>query len=240
MQKIRCIAVDDELLALDIIVDYISKLPFLQLVHSGTDALEALQLVQNGQVDLVFLDIQMPQLNGLQFMKIIGNKARVILTTAYPQYALDGYEHNVVDYLLKPVAFDRFYKAVEKVLAVIQPGALPTPADKAITPALPDFIFVKTDSKMVKIMLGDILYVEGLKDYLAIQTTTGKIITLQNMKRMEAILPYPAFMRVHKSYIVSLARIDTIERNRLFIGNEVIPVGDTYRDAFFRQIEQRH
>lgn len=240
MQKIRCIAVDDELLALDIIVDYISKLPFLQMVHSGTDALEALQLVQNGQVDLVFLDIQMPQLNGLQFMKIIGNKARVILTTAYPQYALDGYEHNVVDYLLKPVAFDRFYKAVEKVLSVIQPGVLPAPADKAVTPALPDFIFVKTDSKMVKVMLGDILYVEGLKDYLAIQTVAGKIITLQNMKRMEAILPYPAFMRVHKSYIVSLARIDTIERNRLFIGTEVIPVGDTYRDAFFRQIEQRH
>ncbi|ASZ11520.1 LytTR family DNA-binding domain-containing protein [Chitinophaga pendula] len=239
MQKIRCIAVDDELLALDIIVDYISKLPFLQLIHSGTDALEALQLVQNGQIDLVFLDIQMPQLSGLQFMKIIGNKARVILTTAYPQYALDGYEHNVVDYLLKPVAFDRFYKAVEKAMSAIQPGIVPSPAEKPATPILPDFIFVKTDSKMVKVMLADILYVEGLKDYLALQTTTDKIITLQNMKRMETILPYPAFMRVHKSYIVSLARIDTIERNRLFIHNEVIPIGDTYRDAFFRQIEQR-
>lgn len=238
MQTLRCIAVDDELLALDIVTDYIRKTPFLELVYSTNNVLDALQFVEGGGADLVFLDIQMPQLNGLQFMKIIHGKARVILTTAYPQYALDGYEHDVVDYLLKPIAYDRFYKASQKALAAIRPSQ-PVPVAEKQASDTPGFIFVKTDNKMVKVQLSDILYVEGLKDYIAIQTGTEKIITLQNMKRMEKILPAPRFMRVHKSYIVSLEKTDTIERNRIFIGREVIPIGDTYRDAFFQVVEGR-
>ncbi|WP_295121821.1 LytTR family DNA-binding domain-containing protein [uncultured Chitinophaga sp.] len=238
MQKLRCIAVDDELLALDVITDYIRKTPFLELVYSTNQVLDALQFVESGGADLVFLDIQMPQLNGLQFMKIIHGKARVILTTAYPQYALDGYEHDVVDYLLKPIAYERFYKAAQKAVTLISPSQ-PMPVAEKTSTDIPNFIFVKTDNKMVKVQLSDILFVEGLKDYIAIQTTTEKIITLQNMKRMEKILPAPRFMRVHKSYIVSLEKTDTIERNRIFIGKEVIPIGDTYRDAFFQLIEGR-
>lgn len=238
MQKLRCIAVDDELLALDVITDYIRKTPFLELVYSTNQVLDALQFVESGGADLVFLDIQMPQLNGLQFMKIIHGKARVILTTAYPQYALDGYEHDVVDYLLKPIAYERFYKAAQKAVTLFSPSQ-PMPVAEKTSTDIPNFIFVKTDNKMVKVQLSDILFVEGLKDYIAIQTTTEKIITLQNMKRMEKILPAPRFMRVHKSYIVSLEKTDTIERNRIFIGKEVIPIGDTYRDAFFQLVEGR-
>jgi two-component system, LytTR family, response regulator len=237
MQTLRCIAIDDEQLALEVIIDYVRKTPFLELVFSTTNVLEALPHVESGNVDLVFLDIQMPQLNGLQFMKIIHGKARVVLTTAYEQYALEGYEHDVVDYLLKPIAYDRFYKAAQKALGVIRP-AQPLPIAEKATET-PGYIFVKTDNKMVKIQLADILYVEGLKDYIAIQTTTEKIITLQNMKRMELILPSPRFMRVHKSYIVSLEKTDTIERNRIFIGKDVLPIGDTYRDALFQVIEGR-
>lgn len=235
MQKLRCIAIDDELLALDVMEDYIRKVPFLELVQTCSNVLEALPLVENGGADLIFLDIQMPQLNGMQFMRLIQGKARTILTTAYPQYALDSYDHNVIDYLLKPIAFDRFYKASQKAMEIIlhrQAGLLP---DKPPTEP-PAFIFVKTDSRMVKVMLSEILYVEGLKDYIAIHTATDKIITLQNMKKMEQILPLPRFARVHKSYLIALEKIDSIERNRLFIGTDVIPVGDTYREAFFSLI----
>jgi len=238
MQKLRCIAIDDELLALDVITDYIHKTPFLELVYSTSQVLDALPLVESGGADLVFLDIQMPQLNGLQFMKIIHGKALVIFTTAYPQYALDGYEHDVLDYLLKPVAYERFYKAAQKALSAIRPSQPLTAYEKPAA-ELPNFIFVKTDNKMVKVQLSDILFVEGLKDYIAIQTTAEKIITLQNMKRMEKILPASRFVRVHKSYIVSLEKTDTIERNRIFIGDHIIPIGDTYREPFFQLIEGR-
>ncbi len=237
MQNIRCIAIDDELLALDVMADYIQKVPFLELVRTFDNVLEALPLVESGQVDLVFLDIQMPQLTGMQFLRLIHGKVRTILTTAYPQYALDSYDHDVIDYLLKPIAFDRFYKSVQKAAAILRPHQAALIAERTIPADPPAFIFVKTDSRMVKVMLSEILYVEGLKDYIAIHTPAEKIITLQNMKRMEVILPPPRFARVHKSYLVSLEKIDSIERNRLFIGEDVIPVGETYRDAFFRLIE---
>ncbi|RPD38743.1 LytR/AlgR family response regulator transcription factor [Chitinophaga barathri] len=236
MQKIRCIAIDDELLALDVMEDYIRKIPFLELCGTYQHVLEALPAIERGEVELVFLDIQMPQLTGLQFMRLIHGKARAILTTAYSQYAVDSYEHEAIDYLMKPIAFDRFYKSAQKALALIRPQQSEFPQEKAPT-EIPPFIFVKTDSKMVKVMLSEIRYVEGLKDYVAIHTLTDTIITLQNMKRMESILPLPHFARVHKSYLVALEKIDSIERNRLFVGPDVIPVGDTYREAFFQLIE---
>jgi len=250
MTKLKCIAVDDEPLALDIIEDYVSKVPFLELVKRTENAIEGLQLVQAGGIDLVFLDIQMPDLTGIQFLKIANNKASYILTTAYSQYALESYDLNVSDYLLKPIAFDRFYKAVEKVHNQQKNNAEPVLAPPApvVTPSAPagqaqpvqDFIFVKTEHKIQKIELDDILYIEGLKDYISIFTKGERVITLQNMKKMEETLPYTQFIRVHKSYIIALDKIESIERSRITICGKIIPIGDTYRDEFFKRIENNN
>lgn len=242
---IRCLVVDDEPLALHILEDYISKMPFLQLVKATTNPIEALTMVQAAEADLVFLDVQMPELTGIQFLKIANGKAKVILTTAYPQYALEGYELDVVDYLLKPIAFDRFFKSVQKAQTIIQPvvakpqvvlQAEPVQQDDFST----DFIFVKTEHKIQKVYLHDIMFIEGLKDYISIFTSAERIITLQGMKKMEDALPEKHFVRVHKSYIVALNKIDSIERSRIQIGDKIIPVGDTYRDEFFKMIENKN
>lgn len=239
---IKCLVVDDEPLALNILEDYISKVPFLQLIKATTNSIEALTIVQEGGIDLVFLDVQMPELTGIQFLKIANGKAKVILTTAYPQYALEGYELDVVDYLLKPIAFERFYKSVQKAQGIIRPAAItqlvaePQQQDDFMS----DFIFVKTEHKIQKVYLHDILFIEGLKDYISIFTPTERIITLQNMKKMEDALPEKHFIRVHKSYIVSINKIDSIERSRIFIGDKVIPVGDTYREDFFKIVDDKN
>jgi two-component system LytT family response regulator len=252
--NLNCIIVDDEPLALDILEDYISKVPFLTLVKRCENPIEALQLVQAGGINLVFLDVQMPELTGIQFLKIAGTKCHYILTTAYPQYALESYDLNVADYLLKPIAFDRFYKAVEKVSNLIKPiengnnipqGFLSTPsvAPPVVAPPsnpIQDFIFVKTEHKIQKIHLNDILYIEGLKDYISIFTKTERVITLQSMKKMEETLPNIQFIRVHKSYIIAIDKIESIERSRIRIGDKTIPIGDTYRDEFFRVIGNKN
>ena len=243
---IRCIIVDDEPLALHILEDYMSKIPFLQLIKSTTNPIEALTLVQEGNVDLVFLDVQMPELTGIQFLRIANGKAKVILTTAYSQYALEGYELDVIDYLLKPIAFDRFFKSVQKAQTVLQPAAAkqiivePVQPQKPQQDFLSDFIFVKTEHKIQKVYLNDILFIEGLKDYISIFTPAERIITLQNMKKMEDALPAKHFIRVHKSYIVSINKIDSIERSRICIGDKIIPVGDTYREEFFKIIDGKN
>ena len=236
---IRCLVVDDEPLALDILEDYIRKVPFLTLVKTTTSAIEGLSLVQSDAIDLVFLDVQMPELTGIQFLKIINGKCDVILTTAYSQYALDGYDLDVVDYLLKPIAFDRFYKAAQKVLQNNGNGHQ-APQEQAPASNSHDFIFVKTEHKIQKIYVDDILYIEGLKDYISIFTKTERIITLQNMKKMEESLPAKSFIRVHKSYIVAVSKIESIERSRIQIGEKSIPIGDTYREHFFKQIEDKN
>src|ERR1700688_3362908 len=239
---IRCLIVDDEPLALHILEDYMSKIPFLQLIKATTNPIEALTLVQTGNVDLVFLDVQMPVLTGIQFLRISNGKAKVILTTAYSQYALEGYELDVIDYLLKPIAFDRFFKAVQKAQAIIQPSAKTEIKMEAAPQSdfLSDFIFVKTEHKIQKVYLNDILFIEGLKDYISIFTPAERIITLQNMKKMEDALPEKHFIRVHKSYIVSINKIDSIERSRICIRDKIIPVGDTYREEFFKIIDGKN
>ncbi|MFI5139618.1 MAG: LytR/AlgR family response regulator transcription factor [Sphingobacteriales bacterium] len=244
---IRCLIVDDEPLALHILEDYISKIPFLQLVKATTNPIEALTIVQEKGADLVFLDVQMPELSGIQFLRISNGKAKVILTTAYPQYALEGYELDVIDYLLKPIAFERFFKAVQKAQTILQPtvtvGAATLQTEQAQQPRqdfLSDFIFVKTEHKIQKVYLNDILFIEGLKDYISIFTPAERIITLQNMKKMEDALPVKHFIRVHKSYIVSINKIDSIERSRIFIGDKIIPVGDTYREEFFKIVDGKN
>lgn len=231
---ISCLVIDDEPLALDILVDYIAKIPSLKLIKTFENPLDALTLISQTKIDLVFLDVQMPQLTGIQFSTIINGKCKVILTTAYTQYAVDGFNLDVVDYLLKPIAFERFYKSVQKFL-VSQPYIQPN-SSLLNKPENSEYIFVKTENKLQKIYTNQINYIEGLKDYISIYTPTERIITLQNMKKMEEILPTQNFIRVHKSYIIAINKIESIEKNRITIGDKIIPIGDTYRDIFFERI----
>lgn len=233
--------VDDEPLALKLMADYVQKTPFFSLKEQTSNPMRAMELVQQGEVDLLFLDIQMPELTGLQLMKIIGHKCKVILTTAYADYALDGYEFDVIDYLLKPVTFDRFLVAAHKAkerLSTEPAVVIQTPATTATipTPAPASYIFVKTEYKIQKIDLSDILYMEGLRDYIAIHTTTGKILTLQSMRSFQEQLPESHFMRVHKSYLVALDKIQFIERNRIVIAGNYIPIGETYQEQFQQKL----
>lgn len=238
MDILRCIIVDDEPLPLELLTDYIGKTPFLELAGAYTNPMEALAAAQASQIDLVFLDIQMPELNGLQFIPLLREKSRVILTTAYRHFALDGYDLNVIDYLLKPIPFDRFLKAATKALHTARPVALPDAPSDITTNAT--YLFVKSDYKLQKVDMEDILFIEGLKEYIAIHTTRGKVVTLQNVKKMEAILPAANFIRVHKSFIVAIDKIDTIERSRIYVKDAVIPIGDLYRDAFFSAIQRNN
>jgi DNA-binding LytR/AlgR family response regulator len=242
---LRCIAVDDEAYATRLLAAYIQKIPTLTLAGTTTDPLEALQWVQEGRADLVFLDIQMPELTGLQFLKVCGSRVKVILTTAYPEYALQGYEYDVVDYLLKPIAFDRFLRAVQKAQALLPaaPPALapPPPPPAGPPPAAPDYLFVKGDSKnkYLKLRYADILYVEGLKNYVSLVVPGQRIITYLTLRELEAQLPRPPFVRVHKSFIISLDHLRMVEGNTLLVGTERITVGETYREDFFRLIREK-
>ncbi len=247
---IRCLAVDDEAYATKIIADYIGKIPFLELVGTTTNAIEALTQVQQGDIDLVFLDIQMPDLTGIQFLKLCGSKCKVILTTAYPEYALDGYEHDVIDYLLKPIAFDRFLKAANKAHAQIMPvktasaaTSPPSNIESAIASAgaANDYMFIKGESKnkFLKVNYDDILYIEGLKNYVSLFTAGQRMVTYQTLRELETQLPQPPFYRVHKSYIISVDKIRMVDGNQVYIGEQPIPIGETYRDEFLKMIREQ-
>jgi DNA-binding LytR/AlgR family response regulator len=238
---IRCLVVDDEAYATKIIADYIRKVPYLQLVGTTTHAIEALSTVQQGGIDLVFLDIQMPELTGIQFMKISGNKCKIILTTAYPEYALEGFEHDVIDYLLKPVAFDRFLKATQKAWNLLDADKDEDVGDKAAVKADPvpvDYMFIKGESKnkFLKVDYKDILFIEGLKNYVSVYTPGQRIVTYQTLRDLETALPQPPFIRVHRSYILSIDKIRMVDGNIVYIGDHSIPIGETYRDGFFKLI----
>lgn len=222
---IHCIVVDDEFLALKLIGGYVEQTAGLQLVLKTTNAIEAVEAIQNGRADLVFLDVQMPEITGIEVMRIIRNtEAKVILTTAYAQYALDGYEHDIIDYLLKPVTFERFLIAVNKAKARLSAPSIHKP--EAVT----DYIFVKTEYRLQKVALSSILYLEGLRDYIAFHTTNGKVLSLERMKNMDDVLP-ASFLRIHKSYIININNIDYVERGRIVINKEYLPVGETYKES---------
>jgi len=229
--KLNCVIVDDEPLARKLIADYVQKVPALHLVDSCADPLTAMEVLRNHKVDLLFLDIQMPELTGIQFMKIIRKKCKVILTTAYAQYALEGYEHDVVDYLLKPVTLDRFIIAVQKAKDRIG-VAVPLQTENPETPVArrPDHVFIKTEYRIQRVDLADISYIEALRDYVALHIGAEKILTLESMRHMEEILPEDHFIRIHKSYIVNRNKIDYLERSRVVIGKEHLPIGDTYKE----------
>lgn len=236
---IRCLIVDDKPLAIDILKEYIYKTPFLELVHFAQNPIDALEYIRQHTVDVIFLDIQMPELNGIQFMKLLKGRSKVILTTAYSEYALEGFEHDVVDYLLKPVSFGRFYRAIEKVRKVIEMDKLNMPAEKNVIDsnfATSSSIFVKTEYKVQRIPIESILYIEAKQNYIAIVTGAERIMSLQNIKTIEQKLQPAKFLRVHKSFIVCLDKIESIERSRIRIGNSIIPIGESYRSAFFQKI----
>jgi len=225
---IRCIIVDDEPLAVALLADYVQKTPGLAIVLRTTHVLDALQAVQEDRADLLFLDIQMPELTGIQFMKIIRRRCAVILTTAYTQYALEGYEYDVVDYLLKPITLDRFMtaavKAKERLKRAQENISDGSPAH------VPDHLFIRTEYRIQRVDLASIYYIEALRDYVAIHTGTGKILSLESMKHMEELLPEDQFIRIHKSYIIHRNKIDFLERGRVVIGKEYLPIGDTYKE----------
>ncbi|ATL48335.1 DNA-binding response regulator [Chitinophaga caeni] len=225
--SLKCIVVDDEPLAIQVLVSFIKKCPDLQLLRSFTNPVDALAYMKENVVDLVFLDIQMQELNGIEFMQLLQNTAKVIIVSAYDDYAVKGFEQEAVDYLLKPVSFDRFTKSVARVVAKNKPVIKEAEKDK--------YIFVRTDKRIVRLDIRDILFVEALRNYVAIQTGKQKILTLQNLRSFEDLLN-DNFIRVHKSFIVALDKIDSIERQRIFIGTHTIPIGESYMKQFMEAL----
>lgn len=231
------IIVDDEPLAQEVIETYVSKFPALKLIAKCGNAVEAFDVLNSNNIDLMFLDIQMPQISGIDFLKTLSNPPQVIFTTAYSEYAMDGYELNVVDYLLKPISLDRFAKAVNKAIAKEQQIQESEPSI-ATNSETADYIFVKADKKLIKIRFDQINYIEGLKDYVILHTPNGRIVTLQTMKSLEIKLPSDIFMRVHRSFIVNMANISIIEGNTVQIEKKIIPIGKNYKDILLNVINK--
>lgn len=230
----KCIVVDDEPLALDLLESYVKKTPFLELAGKYSSAVQAMKELANQQVDLIFLDIQMPELNGLEFSRMLPPETCIIFTTAFDQYAIDGYKVNAIDYLLKPISYPDFLQAANKALHQHELMHR-TPQDEI------DSIFVKSEYKLVQIELRKILYVEGLKDYIKIyeEDNPKPVLSLMSMKAMEDLLPPSQFMRVHRSYIVRKDKIRVIDRGRIVFGKTYIPISDSYKQAFQEYLEKR-
>jgi two-component system, LytTR family, response regulator len=226
-----CLIVEDEPLARNLLTEYVKKVSFLNLVKACSNPMEALDVLRTNTIDILFLDIQMPEITGITLLKILQKKPMVILTTAYSEYALESYELDVVDYLLKPITFDRFLKAVDKAAQRINTPVQQS-VEKPAGEAGPDFVFVKDGTKLVKINFDDILYVEGLKDYVTIHTRTQKVVTLQRLKSLEMQLPADKFIRVHHSFIIALKAIEVVHKGEVQIGTAMIPISDSYKKAF--------
>jgi len=227
---ITCIAIDDEPLALDLIEDFAAKAPFLSLEASFSNALDALPLLNSGKIDLIFLDIQMPQISGLQFIKSLEHPPKVVFTTAYAQHAVEGFNVDAVDYLLKPFTFERFLKAANKTQQALT-------AEQPSVSSGNDYIFVKSGYEMVKVRFADIHYIEGLKDYVKIHTSQKTIIALLTMKSLETSLP-SGFLRVHRSYIINFEHLESVGRRNLMVAKQDIPLGDMYREQFMAKLKR--
>jgi len=239
--KINCIVIDDEPLAIDQMTEFIGRIEYLKLLKSFDNGMEPINFLKNNKVDLIFLDIQMENFTGIELLESLETKPKVILTTAYDSYALKGYELDVSDYLLKPISFKRFVKAVDKIYnqLSIQAGTQQESSPKPVNIEGCDFIFIRTEHKMEKLAFNEILYIEGLKEYLIIFKADRKLITRQSFKKMLDLLPDDNFIRVHKSYIVAIDKIITIERNRLTIAKAIIPRGETFKKYFFDHLEKK-
>lgn len=228
--NLRCITIDDEPLALEKLHLFLGRIPNLQVVASFSNCLDAVATIREEKPDILFLDIEMEHLSGLEFLERIPMESNVVIITAYDKYAIKGYELDVADYLLKPYSFDRLLKAVEKIRAKMEAAAIPVAQDHA------EFLFVKTDSRFVKIPFDDILYVEGMRDYLCIHCKDKKTLVSQTFSQLQNNLPQASFIRIHKSYLVNLKHIDLVEKHEVWIGSFAIPIGLSYRDAFYKHL----
>lgn len=233
MMNLTCAIVDDEPLALGLLESYVRKTPFLQLAGTYSSAVQAMNELPGKHIDLLFLDIQMPELNGLEFSRMVPSGTRIVFTTAFNQYAIDGYKVNALDYLLKPISYADFLQAAHKAVQWFE--LLQQPKEEIQS------IFVKSDYKLVQIELNKILYIEGLKDYIKIyeENNPKPILSLMSMKAMEELLPPSGFIRVHRSFIVRKDKIRTIDRGRIVFGKAYIPISDSYKQAFQAFLEQR-
>lgn len=233
-KKIKCIVVDDEPMAREILVSYIEKISNLELIKSCKNALEAFETLNSQKIDLLFLDINMPEVSGLSLAKMIGKESKVIFTTAYRDYAVEGFNLKAVDYLLKPIAFDRFLEAVNTFFDTI---SIVEEVQETSKTQIADFFFVRSERKMVKVNFDDILYVESLSDYVKIHTQDSLIITRETITNIEAKLPSQQFLRVHRSYIISLKSIDSYTNELIEIHQKAIPISRKYKDAVLKKLE---
>lgn len=232
MDRYSCIIIEDEPLAMQRTSGFVNKIPFLSLSGTFDNAMTGLTYLKSNKVDLLFLDINMDELSGIELLESSRIQSQVIITTAYQEYAIKGYELNVTDYLLKPFTFERFLKAVSKA----QENLIQFRPDPLLQP---DFIFVKTENRLEKVNIADILFIEGMRDYRRIHTISKRIMTLQNFSELEQIIPSHLVCRVHKSYMVGINKIESIERSRIKISDQMIPISETYRELFFQVINSK-
>ena len=237
---IRCIAVDDEPLALAKIREHIRRIGYLDLLRCFDNAMDAIEFLNETSVDVLFLDIQMDDLTGIQMLESLNARPLVVLTTAYDEYAIKGFDLDVCDYLLKPVSFQRFLQACDKVYHQVGSSGKPyADASEDDTPGSEGYFFVKSGSVMQKINFEDILFVEGMKDYLRIWTLKEKVMTLLSFRKIQSAMPASGFIRIHKSYLISVSKIETIERNHVSVAGQLLPIGESYRRHFLREIEKK-
>lgn len=235
---INCLIIDDEPLARDVLRRYIEQLPILQLKGECGNAIQAFTTLQEQSPDLLFLDIRMPQLSGIDFLRALRNPPKVIFTTAFSEYALEGYELDVVDYLMKPVRFDRFLKAVNKAYPVVNHKDIIEKAPISKQTNSDAFVYFRADRKMVKVLLNDIIYIESMKDYVKVVTESTSIVTKQSISSVEDMLPEKKFMRTHRSFIVSVDKIKCFSNELIEIGKTEIPIGKLYRQLVLKQLER--
>ena len=241
MKKINCLIVDDEELARNLVENYIKRLPHLNIIGKCANPLDAMQVLQEKQVDLLFLDIQMPDLTGIEFLKTLSQKPLVIFTTAYKEYAMEGYELDVVDYLLKPFRFERFLQAVNKAGKLLKADdkknhPSPSSTQPAAVDKPKDYILVKSEFKVFRIFYEDILYIESMKEYVAYHTPAGRTLSLGSLKKLQSELPANQFMRIHKSYIANINYISALEGNMVHVREKKLPIGASYKEEVLKKV----
>lgn len=234
----KCVIIDDEPLAVDLLQDFVQKVDALELISTFNNAIDAVSFINQNNVDLIFLDIQMPHFSGIDFLNTIEKKPLVIFTTAYSDYAVEGFNLGAVDYLVKPIPFHRFLKAVVRAQQVLQPVAAQTLTENNNTPEIEqDFMFVRAEYENVKLNFADILFIEGLKDYVKIYTTDNKFtLTLISLIKLENLLSSKGFARIHRSYIINIKHVKSIQKNKVLISDKRIPISESYKNTFFEKI----
>ncbi|AOC94064.1 Transcriptional regulatory protein YehT [Flavobacterium anhuiense] len=237
-EKMKCVIIDDEPLAVELLEDFVKKVDTLELISTFNNAIDAVSFINQNNVDLIFLDIQMPHFSGIDFLNTIEKKPLVIFTTAYSDYAVEGFNLGAVDYLVKPIPFHRFLKAVVRAQQVLQPAATPALTESTNTPEIEqDFMFVRAEYENVKLNFADILFIEGLKDYVKIYTTDNKFtLTLISLIKLENLLSSKGFARIHRSYIINIKHVKSIQKNKVLISDKRIPISESYKNTFFEKI----